>query len=109
MPVSEGSGSTLERESTSEEQRRGEAVYDFLLVDDNKGESMIDTGNTKTDNIKADPMYLNVMINRKKIDMEIDSGPITLRLFRKVIKINIFPKVKSRARRQRKMHMANFH
>ncbi|XP_071574649.1 uncharacterized protein [Temnothorax nylanderi] len=64
----------LERESTSEEQRREEAVYDFLLVDDNIGESTSGTGKAESDNVKADPMYLNVTINGKKIDIEIDSG-----------------------------------
>ncbi|XP_066598829.1 uncharacterized protein [Prorops nasuta] len=64
----------LDRESKNEEQRQEEAVYDFLLVDDSKDEATNNAYEIGNDNVKADPMYLNVIINGEGVNMEIDTG-----------------------------------
>lgn len=64
----------MEREATSGEQRE-ESVHYFFKLENHKGRSVNAlVSNIDNDNVKADPMYLKVMINGKNVSMEIDSG-----------------------------------
>lgn len=56
-----------------------EAIYDFFRmgqVGDRIGSTRASSGNVEIENgnIKADPMYLKVVVNGKKLRMEIDKG-----------------------------------
>lgn len=47
---------------------------DFFNIKDSKQTASTSSGNVGNANVKADPMYLDVTINGKKCNMEIDSG-----------------------------------
>jgi len=67
----------LEQGSTNGEQQREESWNDFSHFNhgDTRGSTAsASIGNAEYDNVKADPMYLNVTVNDKKIKMEVDSG-----------------------------------